>query len=146
MADAYWRYTSGGQQQAAPAAPASLAPFVAKRPRSEYELYFGVYSLDDPFLWMGLFSVQGEIIQENARIEGEIVEFYQSLYTETVHWTPAYQFPNCLVLSTVEMERMQGSFEEEEVLRCVKMCSTDKTRHQGLMVLPWDSLSNAGKW
>lgn len=42
MADAYWRYTSGGQQQAAPAASAAsaaLAPFVAKRPRSEYGIY-----------------------------------------------------------------------------------------------------------
>ncbi|XP_055829810.1 RNA-binding protein 1-like isoform X2 [Solanum dulcamara] len=34
MADAYWRYTSGGQQAAAPAA---LTPLVAKRPRSEYD-------------------------------------------------------------------------------------------------------------
>ncbi|KAH0660563.1 hypothetical protein KY289_029311 [Solanum tuberosum] len=51
MADAYWRYTSGGQQQAAPAAPASLAPFVAKRPRSEYDApsgpeYPGCYGRD----------------------------------------------------------------------------------------------------
>ncbi|XP_006360156.1 RNA-binding protein 2-like isoform X3 [Solanum tuberosum] len=51
MADAYWRYTSGGQQQAAPAAPASLAPFVAKRPRSEYDApsgpeYPGYYGRD----------------------------------------------------------------------------------------------------
>lgn len=51
MADAYWRYTSGGQQQAAPAASAALAPFVAKRPRSEYDApsgpeYPGYYGRD----------------------------------------------------------------------------------------------------
>ncbi|KAK6786797.1 hypothetical protein RDI58_015322 [Solanum bulbocastanum] len=51
MADAYWRYTSGGQQQAAPAPAAALAPFVAKRPRSEYDApsgpeYPGYYGRD----------------------------------------------------------------------------------------------------
>lgn len=70
--------------------------------------------------------MQGEITQENARIEGEVVEFYQSLYIETIHWRSAYRFPNCPVLMTEEKESMQGRFKEEEVLRCLKMCVTDK--------------------
>ncbi|KAK4344809.1 hypothetical protein RND71_034985 [Anisodus tanguticus] len=50
MADAYWRYTSGGQQAAA--AGAALPPLIGKRPRTEYDApsgpeYPGYYGCDD---------------------------------------------------------------------------------------------------
>lgn len=52
MADAYWRYTTGGQQAAAAAAAAALPSLLAKRPRTEYDApsgsgYPGYYGRDE---------------------------------------------------------------------------------------------------
>ncbi|KAG5584744.1 hypothetical protein H5410_045178 [Solanum commersonii] len=88
---------------------------------------------------MDQICVQGEIIQENTRIEWEIVEFYQSLHTKTVHWRPAYHFPNCPILSMEENESMQGSFEEEEVLRCLKLEPDDvEMSYHGIFIKCWE--------
>ncbi|WMV13881.1 hypothetical protein MTR67_007266 [Solanum verrucosum] len=37
--------------------------------------------------------VQGNIVQEPKRIQGEIVEFYQKLYTKELQWRPANKLP-----------------------------------------------------
>jgi len=70
--------------------------------------------------------VQGNIVQEPKRIQGEIVEFYQKLYTEELQWRPANNFLNCPRLTGEEKEDLERSFDEEEVLRCLKQCATDK--------------------
>ncbi|KAG5576279.1 hypothetical protein H5410_056413 [Solanum commersonii] len=56
----------------------------------------------------------------------EIVEFYQKLYTEELHWRPDNNFLNCPRLTGEEKEDLERSFDEEEVLRCLKQCATDK--------------------
>jgi len=54
------------------------------------------------------------------------VEFYQKLYTEELQWRPANNFLNCPRLTGEEKEDLERSFDEEEVLRCLKQCATDK--------------------
>jgi len=70
--------------------------------------------------------IQGELTQDPARIEGEIVDFYKKLYTETTNWRPAYTDANCPGLTEEEKENLQRNFEESEVLKCLKMCAIDK--------------------
>ena len=79
--------------------------------------------------------IQGELTQDPAKIEGEIVDFYKKLYTETTDWRPAYTDANCPGLTEEEKENLQRNFEESEVLKCLKMCAIDKA--PGLMDSPW---------
>ena len=39
--------------------------------------------------------IQGELSHDPAKNEGEIVDFYKKLYTETTNWRPAYTVANC---------------------------------------------------
>lgn len=50
---------------------------------------------------------------------------------------------DCLVISNDKNENLQRRFDEEEVLRCLTRCATDKAR--GLMVAQWASLAVVGK-
>ncbi|KAG5619805.1 hypothetical protein H5410_005023 [Solanum commersonii] len=56
--------------------------------------------------------VQGNLINDQERIQGEMVEFYQNLYSENVRWRPASNFTNCPRLTVEEMEDLERGFEE----------------------------------
>ncbi|WMV37016.1 hypothetical protein MTR67_030401 [Solanum verrucosum] len=71
-------------------------------------------------------EVEGEITQDTNKIEKEVIDFYQRLYTETSQWRPTSNIPNCPVISSEEKEILQRNFEEDEVLRCLKLCAMDK--------------------
>jgi len=70
--------------------------------------------------------IQGNIVQDPERIQGEIVEFYQKLYSENVQWEPSNNFLNCPRLTGEEIEDLERNFDEEEVLRSLKQCAVDK--------------------
>ncbi|WMV13373.1 hypothetical protein MTR67_006758 [Solanum verrucosum] len=86
--------------------------------------------------------VQREITQEPHKIEGEIIDFYKKLYTETAQWRPTLQDAQCPVITEEEKEALQANFEESEVLRCLKMCAVDNLV---LMDSLWDSSSSVMK-
>ncbi|KAG5620274.1 hypothetical protein H5410_005492 [Solanum commersonii] len=71
-------------------------------------------------------EVEGEITQDTKKIEKEVIDFYQRLYTETSRWRPTSNIPNCPAISLEEKESLQRNFEEDEVLRCLKLCAMDK--------------------
>jgi len=71
-------------------------------------------------------EVEGEITQDTNKIEKEVIDFYQRLYTETSRWRPTSNIPNCPVILSEEKEILQRNFEEDEVLRCLKLCAMDK--------------------
>lgn len=54
--------------------------------------------------------VQGNIVQEPERIQGEIVEFYQKLYAEDVEWRPGDHYVNFPRLTGDEMEDLERNF------------------------------------
>ncbi|WMV51256.1 hypothetical protein MTR67_044641 [Solanum verrucosum] len=70
--------------------------------------------------------IQGNIVQDPERIQGEIVEFYQKLYSENTQWRPGNNFLNCPRLTGEEIEDLERNFDEEEVLRSLKQCAVDK--------------------
>ncbi|WMV29911.1 hypothetical protein MTR67_023296, partial [Solanum verrucosum] len=70
--------------------------------------------------------IQGNIVQDPERIQGEIVEFYQKLYSENVQRRPSNNFLNCPRLTGEEIEDLERNFDEEEVLRSLKQCAVDK--------------------
>lgn len=70
--------------------------------------------------------IQGETTEEPTRIEEAIVEFCQNLYTENTQRRPTNLCPDCPVLNMEEKDALQRSFEEDEVLKCLKLCATDK--------------------
>nr|XP_009804761.1 PREDICTED: uncharacterized protein LOC104249929 [Nicotiana sylvestris] len=89
----------------------------------------------------------GETIEEPDGIKSEIIDFYKRLYTEAEGWRPAINFDNCLVISEEEKEFLQGSFEEQEVLDCLKICAVDKAPGpdgyiMGFFVKCWDVLKH----
>lgn len=43
-----------------------------------------------------------------------------------LQWRPTCHFDNCPVLSEEEKEALQVDFDENEVLRCLKLCAADK--------------------
>ncbi|WMV54989.1 hypothetical protein MTR67_048374 [Solanum verrucosum] len=69
--------------------------------------------------------IQGNIIQDPERIQGEIMEFYQKLYSENIQWRPGNNFLNCPRLTGEEIEDLERNFDEE-VLRSLKQCAVDK--------------------
>lgn len=70
--------------------------------------------------------IQEETIEEPERIKSEIIKFYKNLYTEAEEWRPGSNFDNYPVISEEEKEFLQGNFDEQEVLGCLKMCAVDK--------------------
>lgn len=53
--------------------------------------------------------VQGNVVQESESIQGVIVEFYQTLYSEDCQWRPGDNFINCPQLTGEEMEDLERS-------------------------------------
>ncbi|KAG5605938.1 hypothetical protein H5410_027430 [Solanum commersonii] len=49
--------------------------------------------------------IQGNIVQDPERIQGEIVEFYQKLYSENVQWRPSNNFLNLVLTQENLMKR-----------------------------------------
>lgn len=88
--------------------------------------------------------IQGELTKEPSRIEGEIVDYYKNLYTEFIRWRPIYQNTQFPVLIEEDRVALQSNFDETEVLRCLKLCASDKA--PGQMVSLWVSLSSSGRW
>ncbi|XP_060202490.1 uncharacterized protein LOC132630925 [Lycium barbarum] len=63
--------------------------------------------------------IQEETIEEPARIEEEIIDFYQKLHTENTYWRPACNFTNCPIITEEETEVLQGRFKESERMKGV---------------------------
>ncbi|KAH0658710.1 hypothetical protein KY289_027458 [Solanum tuberosum] len=70
--------------------------------------------------------IQGEVTHEPAEIEGEIITYYKKLYTEPIPWRPTHQYAICPIITEEEKMALQGRFEENEVLTCLKLCAADK--------------------
>ena len=84
--------------------------------------------------------IQDEIVKDPERIKGEIIGFYQKLYSETSYRRPSSNLINCPMVTEAENELLQREFEEQEVLACLKMCAMDKA--SGQMVTQWGFLSS----
>nr|XP_016436162.1 PREDICTED: uncharacterized protein LOC107762331 [Nicotiana tabacum] len=87
--------------------------------------------------------VEVENIEEPEAIKKEIVDFYLKLYSKTEVWRRTCSMTNCPTISVEEQQVMQNPFEEEEVLRCLKLCAADKAL--GQMDTLWVFSSNAGR-
>ena len=70
--------------------------------------------------------IHEETIVEPQRIKAEIIDFYKELYTENEEWRPVCNYDICPKISEEEKEFLQRSFDEQEVLGCLKMCAVDK--------------------
>jgi len=70
--------------------------------------------------------IQDETMKDPERIKGEIIGFYQKLYSETSYRRPSSNLINCPMVTEAENELLQREFEEQEVLACLKMCAMDK--------------------
>lgn len=70
--------------------------------------------------------IQGEVTEDQTKISGEIISFYQNLYIESESWRPVYNFANCPTISEQDKLYLQSNFEEQEVLQCLKWCAKDK--------------------
>lgn len=70
--------------------------------------------------------IQREVSQEPNKIEGEIISYYK-LYIESIQWRPINQNARCLVITEEKKLDLQGRFEENKVLNCLKLCATDSS-------------------
>jgi len=70
--------------------------------------------------------VEGNSISDPEDIKGEIINFYQKLYTETEQWRPEFKLQGLETISEEERDWLQTHFEEAEVLKCIKSCASDK--------------------
>ncbi|WMV58897.1 hypothetical protein MTR67_052282, partial [Solanum verrucosum] len=91
--------------------------------------------------------IQGEVTQEKGKIEGEIIAYYKNLYRETHQWRHSYNNVECPMLTEEEKMSLQGRFEENEVLNCLKLCAADKAPGldgytMGFFIKCWDVLKN----
>ncbi|OIT39647.1 putative acyl-activating enzyme 19 [Nicotiana attenuata] len=71
-------------------------------------------------------EVNGVTVENPETIKGEILSFYQKLYTETEEWRPEVVLADCPCISESEKQWLQRSFEEDEVCAGVKLCASDK--------------------
>ncbi|WMV38706.1 hypothetical protein MTR67_032091 [Solanum verrucosum] len=70
--------------------------------------------------------VEGNSISDPEDIKGEIINFYQKLYTETEQWRPEFKLQGLETITEEERDWLQTHFEEAEVLKCIKSCASDK--------------------
>ncbi|KAH0751395.1 hypothetical protein KY285_004543 [Solanum tuberosum] len=70
--------------------------------------------------------VEGNSISDPEDIKGEIINFYQKLYTEIEEWRPEFKLQGLETISEEERDWLQTHFEEAEVLKCIKSCASDK--------------------
>ncbi|WMV46111.1 hypothetical protein MTR67_039496 [Solanum verrucosum] len=89
--------------------------------------------------------IQGKVTQDRGRIEGEIIAYYKNLYRETHQWRPSYNNVECPMLTEEEKMSLQGIFEDNEVLNCLKLCAADKAPGpdgytMGFFIKCWDVL------
>ncbi|WMV25624.1 hypothetical protein MTR67_019009 [Solanum verrucosum] len=87
--------------------------------------------------------IEDEPVMDPVRIRGEIIEFYQKLFSENTRWRPSINLINCPMITEEEREALQGEFEEQEVFSCLKMCAMDKALGpdgftMGIYIKCWD--------
>ena len=87
--------------------------------------------------------IQDETVKDPERIKGEIIGFYQKLYSETSYRRPSRNLINCPMVTEAENELLQREFKEQEVLACLKMCAIDKAPGpdgytMGFFIKCWD--------
>lgn len=92
-------------------------------------------------------DVQGETVKETDKVKKEIIQFHKKFYTEIERWRPARSMINCPTISKAEEVKLQGKFEEEEVLSCLKKCAIDKASRpdeytMGLLIKCWEVLKH----
>lgn len=99
--------------------------------------------------------VNGITLEDPAAIKGEIVRFYQHLFTESEFWRPNFNMVDGPPITNEEKEWLQRPFGEQEVHECLKLCAIDKSpdpdgftvlliKAQILMVLLWVSIPIVG--
>ncbi|XP_070031562.1 uncharacterized protein [Nicotiana tomentosiformis] len=71
-------------------------------------------------------KVGDDITEDQDLIRGEILEFYQQLYTENESWRPTTRLEDVATLNGEEKVWLERPFEEAEVLAVIKNCAPDK--------------------
>nr|XP_009789798.1 PREDICTED: uncharacterized protein LOC104237360 [Nicotiana sylvestris] len=71
-------------------------------------------------------KVGDEIIEDKGLIKGEILSFYQQLYTENENWRPTTRFDDVATITGEEKVWLERTFTEEEVISVIKECAPDK--------------------
>ena len=70
--------------------------------------------------------VEGVTVTDSEEIIGTIISYYQNLYRETEQWRPEIKVQGAESITQEENVWLQRQFEEEEVLNCIKACTSDK--------------------
>lgn len=70
--------------------------------------------------------VDGCNTNDPSVIKETIKSFYQNLYTEPEEWRPELQLQGITTISVEEQIELEGPFEEEEILGCLKLCAMEK--------------------
>lgn len=70
--------------------------------------------------------VDGCNTNDPSIIKETIKSFYQNLYTEPDEWRPELHLQGITNISMEEQKELEGPFEEEEILGCLKLCAMEK--------------------
>lgn len=70
--------------------------------------------------------VDGNNIQDPVNIKEAVQNFYKDLYKETEIWRPDLRLHEVSRITEEEQIRLQRVFEEEEILKCVNLCASEK--------------------
>lgn len=71
-------------------------------------------------------KINNEITEDKELIKGEILNYYQALYTEKEEWRPSSNFEDVARVLEEESELLEKGFEEDEVYAIIQSCAPDK--------------------
>uniref|UniRef100_M0ZKV5 Non-LTR retroelement reverse transcriptase n=1 Tax=Solanum tuberosum TaxID=4113 RepID=M0ZKV5_SOLTU len=89
--------------------------------------------------------VDGCNTNDPSVIKETIKSFYQNLYTEPEEWRPELQLQGITTISVEEQIELEGPFEEEEILGCLKLYAMEKAPGPDGFPCPFTCLSGDPK-
>lgn len=78
------------------------------------------------FNTMEQLDVEDNIVKDPAMIKEAVQIFYINLYKEAEHWRPDLNIEDVNMINGEEQVWLQRPFEEQEILKSIKMCAKEK--------------------